>query len=113
MITCIYILRHYYKNNALFQDGLSFFSLSSLLQVSSSQVLLLFATCTNFLHAFLFFCTINRFFLEFILGNKHSDFGDVFPQLHSPLQLTHLHLCLQSGRALHRAHQHQLAREAV
>lgn len=47
-------------------------------------------------------------FLELILGNKHGDFGDVPSQLDSSLQLAHLHFCLQCGRALHRAHQHQL-----
>lgn len=56
---------------------------------------------------------ILAFFLELILGNKHGDFGDVPPQLDSSLQLTHLHFSLQRGRALHRAHQHQLTRQAV
>lgn len=46
--------------------------------------------------------------LELILGHKHGDFGDVPSQLDSSLQLAHLHFCLQCGRALHRAHQHQL-----
>jgi len=53
------------------------------------------------------------FFLKLIWGNKHGDFGDVLPQLDSFLQLAHLHFSLQSGRALHGAHQHQLTCQTV
>lgn len=52
-------------------------------------------------------------FLKLIRGDKHGDLGDVPPQLHSSLQLAHLHFCLQSGRALYRGHQHQLTCQAV
>lgn len=51
--------------------------------------------------------------LELVLGHKHGDFGDVPPQLDASLQLAHLHLCLQSSRALHWTHQHQLTRHTV
>lgn len=51
--------------------------------------------------------------LELILGNEHCDFGDVPAQLHTPLQLTHLHLCLHRSRALNGTDQHQLTRQTV
>lgn len=52
-------------------------------------------------------------FLEVILWHKHGYFGDISSQLGSPLQLSHLHLCLQRGGSLHRADQHQLTRHTV
>lgn len=57
--------------------------------------------------------TFILFFLELILGNKYGDFGDVPSQLDTSLQLAHLHFCLQSGRPLNGAHQHQLTCQTV
>lgn len=65
------------------------------------------------LYAHFYLCAINVFLLELILGHKHGDFGDVSPQLVSPLHLAHLHLGLQSDRSLHGAHQHQLTCHTV
>lgn len=58
-------------------------------------------------------CTLILNFLEVVLRHKHGYFGDVSSQLGSPLQLGHLHLCLQRGGSLHRTDQHQLARHTV
>lgn len=92
------------------------FCLFQLVVLHSSAALLccyIMSFTFHILYAHCYLCAIYVFLLELILRHKHGDFGDVSPQLVSSLHLTHLHLCLQSDRALHGAHQHQLTCHTV